>query len=117
MVKISEELFVESLEAIKRGLEQRSAFDDALEKFSDSYVTMNVGSDWLETATRLLEDAVGDDPNEKYGSTISWWLYENVEKVIYIQPEHKKNSTGVEIEVKVETPQELYQYFKEYGEN
>lgn len=115
-VKISRELFVETLEAIKKGLEQRNQIDKALSQFSDSYVITNIGDDWLNALTKLLEVSVGDDVNIKYGTMISWWLYENITpKVIYLQPHHPKNTTGEELEIPVETPEQLYEYFLIYN--
>ena len=116
MVKISEELFVDTLEAIKKGLDERAEFDKAMTKFSDAFFISNIGNTWLEALTRLLEDTVGDESSPKYGSTISWWLYENITpKVIYLQPHHPKNTTGEELEIPVETPQQLYRYFKDFN--
>ena len=115
-VKISRELFVETLEAIKKGLEQRNQVDKAFSQFSDSYFISNIGNDWLDALTKLLEDTVGDEVLPKYGSTITWWLYEDVTpKVIYLQPEHPKNTTGEELEISVETPEQLYDYFLIYN--
>ena len=116
MVKISEELFVSTINAIKEGIEQRDEFEKALSKISDSYFITNIGDRWLDAAIKLLEDAVGDEVTPKYGSTISWWLWENIviDKIIYIQPEHKCNNTGKNIELHVNTPEELYNYFKNY---
>lgn len=115
-VKISRELFVETLEAIKKGLEQRNQVDKAFSQFSDSYFISNIGNDWLDALTKLLEDAVGDEVSPKYGSTITWWLYEDITpKVIYLQSEHPKNTTGEELEIPVETSEQLYEYFLIYN--
>ena len=115
-VKITRELFVETLNAIKKGLEQRNQVDKTFSQFSDSYFISNIGNDWLDALTTLLEVSVGDEVSPKYGSTITWWLYENMApKVIYLQPEHPKNTTGEELEVPVETSEQLYEYFLIYN--
>ena len=115
-LNISKELFVETLNAIKKGLEQRDQIDKALTQFCDSYVITNIGDDWLNALIKLLENAVGDEVSPKYGSTITWWLYENVvPKVIYLQSDHPKNTTGEELEIPVETPEQLYEYFLIYN--
>jgi hypothetical protein len=114
-LKISRELFIETLEAIQKGLEQRDQVDKALSQFSDSFVITNIGDDWLNALVKLLEDAVGDEVSPKYGSTITWWLYENVvPKSIYLQSMHPKNRLGKELEIPVETPEQLYDYFLIY---
>lgn len=115
MVKISEELFAATLNAIKAGHEEQLEFDKAMSKFSDGYFISTIGNKWLDALIELLENVVGDEVSQKYGSMISWWLYEDISpKVIYLQPEHPKNTTGKELEISVETPEQLYEYFKEY---
>ena len=115
-LNISRELFIETLNAIKKGLEQRDQIDKALTQFCDSYVITNIGDDWLNALIKLLENIVGDDPEIKYGTIIEWWLYENVvPKVIYLQPHHPKNTTVEELEISVETPEQLYEYFLIYN--
>ena len=83
MVSISKEKFVEALTNIEKGIEKRDKFNDAIEQFCDSYVVLNIGEEWLNTALSLLEEAVGDKDNG-YGTMISWYLFEGVEKKIYI---------------------------------
>jgi hypothetical protein len=116
MVKISEELFVSTIKAIKDGLTKRDEFDSMMSKFSESYFISNIGEVWLEAAIKLLEDVVGDEANSKYGSTISWWLFEDVvDKVVYLQPEHPKNNTNEKLAIRLDTPEQLYSYFKNYN--
>ena len=67
----------------------------------------------FEGSIRLLEIAVGDVANPKYGSTISWWLYENA-KVIYIKPQSEFNDTDEELAVSIETAEQLYDFFVKY---
>lgn len=115
MVKISKDLFVTTLNAVKEGHEERHEFDKTMSKFSDSFFISNLGNTWLNALLNLLEDAVGDEVSPKYGTVISWWLYEDCEKAIYLQPEHPKNNTGEELIIKVETPEQLYDYFVMYN--
>ena len=86
------EKLLKSLNDIQKGLKKRTELGKALEKFCDSYVVLNIGNEWLNTALHLLEQAVGDEEGE-YGSMISWWLYESVDKKIYISPNSKLNNT------------------------
>lgn len=112
-IHISKEQFVEALTAIKEGLDDRARFDKALSEFSNSWFVSTVGTKWLDTAIRLLEIAVNDTLNPKYGSVISWWLYENA-KVVYIQPHTEFNDTDEQLEVGIETAEELYDFFVKY---
>lgn len=106
---IGRKQFVNILESIQKGLEKRDKFSDAMEEISDSYFVCELGNEWLHSTIVLLEKAVKDK-----SETISWWLWEDVEKVIYIPPEHPDNPFGKELKVKVDTPDRLYSYFKQY---
>ena len=114
MVKISKELFVATIEAIKAGYEEQLEFDKAMSKFSDNYFISTIGNVWADALLTLLEDVMGDKLNRKYGSILSWWLYENTEKVLYLSQDHPKNSTGSELAIKVDTAEQLYDYFVLY---
>lgn len=115
MVTISKELFVTSLNKIKEGLDKRHEFDDLMEKFSDSFFVSTLGEEWLTTATELLSFAVGDK-DDGHGTMLEWFLYEDVEKKIFLTPNSKYNTTDKEIEIDVSTPELLYDYFLKYGE-
>lgn len=106
---IGRKQFVSILESIQKGLEKRDKFNDAMEEISDSYFICELGNEWLDASIVLLEKAV-KDKNE----TISWWLWEDVDKIIYIPPEHPDNPFGKELKVKVDTPNRLYSYFQQY---
>ena len=116
MITISKEKFVKALTNIEKGLDERHEFSTAMEKFSDSYYVCNLCDAWLNTAISLLEDAVGDKESE-YSSMISWYLFEMVDKKIYLSPHSKYNDTDKEIEIDVSTPEALYDYFVKYGDN
>lgn len=116
MITISKEKFVESLNNIQKGLDERHEFSTAMEKFSDSYYVCNLCDVWLNTAISLLEEAVGDK-EDAYGSMIGWYLFEMTDKVIYLSPNSKYNDTDKEVEVDVSTPELLYDYFVKYGDN
>lgn len=115
MVTISKELFVNSLNKIQEGLDKRHEFDDLMEKFSDSYYVSTLGEEWLTVATELLCNAVGDK-DEGHGTMIDWFLYEDVDKKIFLSPNSKYNQTNKEIEIDVSTPELLYDYFVKYGD-
>lgn len=106
-LNISEELFVKSLLNIQKGLKQRNKFNDVMDEFTDSWYISKIGEDWLNTAIELLREAVGD--SDPHYPVIDWWLFEDVEKCIWIKQKDK------EIKIKVKTPKQLYRYFKKYN--
>lgn len=116
-MKISKELFVKTMEKIQNGFRKKHEASDAIEKIIDGYAIISITDDFENALIELLED-VCDDKSE----TISWWLYETkseffpygVERKIWIQPEHKNNKTGKEIEIDLSTPEKLYDYLCEW---
>lgn len=109
-VKISEQIFVETIEAIKKGLSEDDAASAAIETIIDGYAILKIGQTYLNALITLLEETVGDEDE-----MISWWLFEDVKKEITILPYHKANKTGKEIVIDVSSPQKLYQYFVEWN--
>jgi hypothetical protein len=99
------------LTMIKEGLDRRNKFNDAVDKVSDGFFICNIGEEFLEVSLKLLGSSVKD---YKEDSIIEWWLFEDVEKYIYLAPSHVNNPTDEELKVSVQTPEELYTYFKNY---
>lgn len=116
MMKISKELFVKTMNEIQEGLKEKEEFNNAMEKFTDTFYSSTIGSKWLEALTNLLSDLVGDR-DDGYGTMIDWFLFENVEKKIYFKAKSKFNDTDEEIEIDVSTPELLYDYFEKYCNN
>lgn len=114
MVTISKKDFVKYLKQIQKGLKRREKFDDAMAEFNTSFFVSNLGDEWLDAATELLELAVGDK-DDGHGTMISWFLYEDVEKKVFFAPHTRYNNTDKEIAVDVSTPERLYNYFVKYG--
>lgn len=100
-LNIGRKQFIEMMTAIQEGLKRRNEFNDSMERFCDTYYICTLGDEWLNVAIKLLARAVKDTTK-----TLEWWLYEDVEKVIYITPEN-----GKEFSVPVKTPDQLYAYF------
>ena len=115
MVKITQDLFVESLHNIIKGYERKNKFENAISEIGTGYFVSDLCNEWLETAINLLVDAVGDK-DEGYGTMIEWFLFEDVEKKVYISTGKIVDGKKEEIEVDVSTPELLYNYFVEYGD-
>jgi len=107
MVAFSKEVFIETLNKIKDGYKRRSKFEKAVTEVCDSFFICNVGQEWLDQLIKVLEFGMNDLPNRKYGSVISWWLWENVDKKIWCEAD------GVKYEKDLTTPEALYDYLVE----
>lgn len=114
MLKITKEQFVKAIDAIQKGLQRRCDFDNAMQKINTSFFVSDIGNEWLHTAIELLEVAVGDK-DYGYGTTISWYLFEKVEKVITIREDNGKVLESPVV-MDCSTPEALYDYFERYGE-
>lgn len=98
--------FVNYINLIEKGLEQRRKFDKAMTEFNTSFFVSNIGEDWLKGLIMLLETVMDDKPG-KNGSYISWWLFESniVDKKLIIT-----DVNGDASELDVSTPELLYKW-------
>lgn len=107
VVKAGKKLFVTTLKAIQEGLEKREKIDKTFSEICDSSFVCNIGEEWLNQLIVVLEYMMYDFPDKKYGSTISWWLFDSTEKIIWWEED------GQKIERDLTTPEALYDYLVE----
>jgi hypothetical protein len=89
--------------AIQESDKERDNFNDALSPFNDGWTIITLGYNLTKAVINYLEDVFNDKCNY-----IDWWLYEDVEKVIY---ENDK-------QIKVKTIRQLYDFLmKNKGDN
>ena len=87
---MTKEQFVGIINAIKKEDKKYEEIEEVLSKYSDTYIIFN--RDLEAYIVKELDKYFGDSDN------VSWWLYEDVEKVIY---EGDKK-------IDVSTPEKLY---------
>ena len=117
-LKIGKKKFVKALTDIKKGIDQRNELQDILSKYvDDGTCLLTIGNCWLDTALDLLSNSVYDQSIDFIGTTIEWWLYEDIEKVIWIDTESTKNGKKEtkRMKIDVSTPEKLYDYFRKYN--
>lgn len=93
---IPKKMFVETIENIRKEEEKLDKFNQALYEISDGYPIFNPNNLYLKSLLDILEYIFHDT-----AETIQWYLYENVEKKIWL-------ADGTEIDVS--TPEKLYDY-------
>lgn len=93
---ISKELFVEVIENIREQEAKMNRFSKALNEICDGHPLMDVNNLYLHSLLKVLESIFHDNYD-----TISWFLWEDVEKKIWL-------ADGTEIDVS--TPEKLYDY-------
>lgn len=109
-MKISKEDFVDLLTKMRERDERLSKVSDGLEQLIDGYACINVNEDVDSAILNLLIKLTGDSED-----TISWWLYENVEKIITITNKSSINPTNEDVLIKLETMEDLYDYLQYFS--
>jgi hypothetical protein len=99
-IEINKELFIEIINSIKEQNQIDYEVGQSIEKISDTYVMINSKNKIYNALYKLLEQIDTDD-------FIGWWLYEDVEKVIWVKDK----------KIKVDTPEKLYDFLKEHGKD
>ena len=95
---ISKEVFVETINNIIKQSEKMDRFSRALEEVADGYVVFDSNNLYLESLLQVLNIALDD--KDDY---ISWWLYEDVEKVVWCGDKA----------IDLSTPEKLYDFLTE----
>ena len=96
---ISKELFCQTLADIKEQEQINEDFGKAIEKMGDGHFLWGVENKFHSALMNVLAAVFQDD-----GDYISWWLYENVEKKVWL-------ADGTE--VSLETDGQLYDFLLE----
>ena len=97
-MKISKELFSEMIQMIQEQNKMDDAIGDAMSKYTGSFAVFG-DTHTRRALMKLLKEVTGDADDY-----ISWWLYENVEKKVWL-----KDGT----EIKLKTAESLYDFLKE----
>ena len=96
---IKKETFVQAIKTIQKQHELTRKLNELYCQLNPGYYAMCFDGLLIDAIFSILEDAMED-----IGSTISWWLYEDVEKTI------SWDEDGHEVSVTISTPEELYDY-------
>ena len=97
---MNKELFVERLRLIQNFESERETLGVLIDKITDGHSVVNIG-DYLVIE---MIDMIAESMKLKDRELINWWLYVDVEKVIFVD----------EIEVDIDTPEKLYDYIVKY---
>ena len=95
-MKLTLEEFKKALEKIQKHEQERDIISNIMVKGSVGFV--DFGMDILDELVKMLEKLMNDEKTQ----LISWWLWEDVNKVIYLKKENYNYD--------VTTPEDLYYY-------
>ena len=96
MAKLTLEEFKKALEMIQKYEQERGVISKIMVKDSTGFI--DFGIDILDELVKMLEKLMNDEKTQ----LISWWLWEDVNKIIYFKKENYNYD--------VTTPEDLYYY-------
>lgn len=88
--------FCKLIGAIKKLQEDREILADGIEKVIDDYAIVTTGDETIKDIVEVLESETHDE-----SGLIEWWLYEDVEKNVWLED-------GTKVDLK--TAEQLYEY-------
>jgi hypothetical protein len=97
---ISKKTFVNAINNIRTQEKKASEFTNALTIYCDGHPVFDRNNLYLKSLLDVLKEIFQDEYD-----TIEWWLWENVEKKIWIN--YGKED---QIEIDLSTPEQLYDY-------
>lgn len=96
---ISKESFVKQMSLIQNYYSEIETLQVLIDKITDGYSIVTIGEHLISGLLDFIEEDFGLD---KEDDLLGWWLYEDVDKIIY-------NKDG-SVLCNVRTPDELYDY-------
>lgn len=77
MIQINKERFLEIMKVLDDETEKLETLNSAIDSVSDGWVILELGNQYRDLIISFLEEYFHDE------DTISWYLYEDVEKKIF----------------------------------
>lgn len=99
---ISKVLFMETLDEIQTELKRYENFDKLIKEYCDGFPVMTLGNKYLKQLIAVLKETSDDT-----GDVIEWWLYEKVDKIVWL-----KAPCGRKIEYNLTTAEALYDFLE-----
>lgn len=93
---MTKEQFIKRMSLIQNFHSEWETLQILIDKITDGYSVVTVGDYLVTEIIDMIEEDIG------YKNILDWWLYEDVDKVIYEDEEEKEYS--------VRTLEELYDY-------
>ena len=92
----TKELFVRRMSLLQNYFSEQETLGVLIRKLTDGHPIVTIGDYLVAEYLTMISEAMGIEDD----SLLSWWLWENVEKVIYVDGR----------EISVRTLDELYDY-------
>lgn len=107
---ISYEMFNKTIKEIQKYNKNTQKLSDAFEKYlmENSWCIISIGDNLADQSLKLLAEFFKQYTELNVYEVITWWLYEDVEKVIY-----QKNGEATD-KIDVSTTKKLYDFLCSY---
>lgn len=99
-MKITKEQFTKAISQIQNLHSQQETLHKLIEKLTDGFSVVDIGNHVVFELINMININLEMEDKDLLG----WWLYEDVEKIIYIDDKP----------IKVETLDELWDYVQKY---
>jgi signal recognition particle GTPase len=100
-IKINKDQFTKAMSQIQNLHSQQDTLNKLIDKLTDGFSVVDIGNYVAEE----LIDMININLELEDTNLLDWWLYEDVEKIIYIDDKP----------IKVETLDELWDYIQNYN--
>lgn len=100
-MKITKEQFIKAISQIQNLHSQQDTLNHLIDKLTDGFSVVDIGNYVVEE----LIDMININLELEDKDLLGWWLYEDVEKIIYVEDKA----------IKVETLDELWNYIQNYN--
>ena len=91
---MTKEQFIKRMNLIQNFQSEQQTLSVLIDKITDGYSIVTIGDYLVDEIINMIEEDLG------YNDILAWWLYEDVDKVIYDKDK----------EISVRTLEELYDY-------
>lgn len=96
-----------AIDALKKNDENLTRWNKTFQEMFDGHIVPQFDSPLTSAICKMIE-ILFNDHDEEYGSTFSWWIWEqNFGKNAKVWDENKK-------EIPLKTPEQLYDFYIEY---
>lgn len=96
---MTKEQFIKRINLIQNFHSQQDTLSKLIDRLTDGFSVVDFGGYLVDEIVKMINE----DMNIKDEDLIFWWLYEDVEKIIY-------DSKDEENDIRVKTVEELYDY-------
>jgi hypothetical protein len=99
---LEKKFFVEKMNIITEFIKEQEKLEKAIGNISDGHIVVTIGDNLVLTIIDFIEESLKVEDK----GWLSWWLWESVEKVVYVDDE----------EINVETLEKFYNFLKTLGQ-